>query len=104
MGQGLEEILIGTDPLRPDFSDRKSVTCKSAGLYCWKSGIGIAASAHLCTATAQCPYIEFLPAALSRRELVKDELQMLHGTISLPQKPGLGVGLNYEAIKKYEVV
>jgi len=44
--------------------------------HCWKSGIGIAASAHLCAATSCCPYIEFLPAELSesalRRELVAE--------------------------------
>lgn len=76
--------------------------------HCWKSGIGIAASAHLCAATACCPYIEFLPAELSesllRRELVIDELQMRNGTIALPQRPGLGIELNYEALQKYTVV
>lgn len=75
--------------------------------HCWKSGIGIAASAHLCAATAHCPYIEFLPAALSesplRRELVADELQMHHGIIPFPQKPGLGIELNRRALQKYEV-
>ena len=33
--------------------------------HCWKTGIGIAASAHLGFATACCPYIEYLPAQLS---------------------------------------
>lgn len=75
--------------------------------HCWKTGIGIAASAHLCAATAHCPYIEFLPAALSesalRRELVDDELQMVDGVIPLPQKPGLGIQLNADALKKFRV-
>jgi L-alanine-DL-glutamate epimerase-like enolase superfamily enzyme len=75
--------------------------------HCWKSGIGIAASAHLCAATACCPYIEFLPAELSesllRRELVVDELRMRDGVIALPQKPGLGVELNREALVQYQV-
>ncbi len=73
--------------------------------HCWKTGIGIAASAHLSAATAHCPYIEFLPAQLSesalRRELVRDELQMTDGVIPLPQKPGLGIELNYDAMKKF---
>ncbi|HYL42585.1 MAG TPA: mandelate racemase/muconate lactonizing enzyme family protein [Ktedonobacteraceae bacterium] len=76
--------------------------------HCWKSGIGIAASAHLCAATAHCPYIEFLPFELSesplRRELVTDELRMVHGSLLLPEKPGLGVELNKSALQKYEVV
>jgi L-alanine-DL-glutamate epimerase-like enolase superfamily enzyme len=75
--------------------------------HCWKSGIGIAASAHLCATTACCPYIEFLPAELCesglRRDLVADELRMTDGRIALPAKPGLGVELNMDAVGRYEV-
>ena len=73
--------------------------------HCWKTGIGIAATAHLSAATAHCPYIEFLPAALSeaplRRELVVDELQLVNGVVPLPRKPGLGVELNPEVVERY---
>jgi L-alanine-DL-glutamate epimerase-like enolase superfamily enzyme len=73
--------------------------------HCWKSAIGIAASAHLCAATAVCPFIEFLPAALSesilRSELVSQELTMEDGKIALPQKPGLGIELNMDAVRAY---
>ena len=75
--------------------------------HCWKSGIGIAASAHLCAASSCCPFIEFLPAELSesalRRELVAEELAMENGLLALPQRAGLGVELNLEALEKYEV-
>jgi L-alanine-DL-glutamate epimerase-like enolase superfamily enzyme len=40
---------------------------------------------------------------LLRRELVVDELRMRDGVIALPQKPGLGVELNREALVKYQV-
>ena len=74
--------------------------------HCWKTGIGITASAHLSAATAHCPYIEFLPAQLSesllRRELVIDELRMVDGQIPLPQLPGLGIELNLDAVDKYQ--
>jgi L-rhamnonate dehydratase len=73
--------------------------------HCWKTGIGIAASAHLCFANAHCPYIEFLPAALSesalRRELVIDDLELVDGQIALPNKPGLGIELNEEALERF---
>lgn len=73
--------------------------------HCWKSGIGIAASAHLAAATACCPYIEFLPAELSesalRQELVADELRLVDGVIPLPQRPGLGIELNLDALSKF---
>jgi L-alanine-DL-glutamate epimerase-like enolase superfamily enzyme len=75
--------------------------------HCWKSGLGIAASAHLAAAHGCCPYIEFLPVELSesplRRELLLDELPMRDGLIRLPDKPGLGVTLNREALRKYGV-
>ena len=75
--------------------------------HCWKTGIGIAAAAHLAAASPITPFIEFLPSELSesaiRRELVKDELRMENGKIALPSKPGLGIELNEVAIEKYKV-
>ncbi len=75
--------------------------------HCWKSGIGIAASAHLAAATACCPYVEFLPAELSesalRRELLVQELSLVGGKIRLPERPGLGVELNRAALEKFRV-
>ena len=76
--------------------------------HCWKTGIGIAATAHLAAVTAHCPYIEFLPAPLSeaplRRELVIEELFLTSdGHVPLPQRPGLGFELNWDAMKKYTV-
>jgi L-alanine-DL-glutamate epimerase-like enolase superfamily enzyme len=73
--------------------------------HCWKSAIGIAASAHLAAATACCPYIEFLPAELSesalRTSLVQNELKIVAGQIALPATPGLGIELNRDAVEKY---
>lgn len=75
--------------------------------HCWKTGIGIAASAQLAAITPHCPYIEFLPADLCdsvlRRDLVEDELQIVDGRISLPEKPGLGIELNAQAMSRYKV-
>ena len=75
--------------------------------HCWKTGIGIAASAHLSAICSNSPFIEFLPAALSesplRKELVQDELKMIDGNIALPQKPGLGVELNRESLERFKV-
>jgi L-rhamnonate dehydratase len=73
--------------------------------HCWKSGIGIAASAHLCMASEVCPYIEFLPAELCdsplRRELVVDNFEFRDGMIRLPDRPGLGIELNRDALRRY---
>lgn len=75
--------------------------------HCWKSGIGIAASAHLAAAVDHCPYIEFLPIELAesalRRELLVDDLAVVDGIITLPRKPGLGIELNRDALARYRV-
>ena len=73
--------------------------------HCWKSGIGIAASAHLVASTRQGAFLEFLPAELTesplRRELVADELTIVNGRIPLPEKPGLGVEVDPGALRKF---
>jgi L-alanine-DL-glutamate epimerase-like enolase superfamily enzyme len=74
--------------------------------HLWKSGISIAAAAHLAATTANCAYIEFLPKELCesalRRELVSDELRMVDGVIPLPQRPGLGIELNRGVLDRFE--
>lgn len=73
--------------------------------HAWKTGISIAAAAHLAAATPHCPYIEYLPAELStsalRREVVLDGLELRDGRITLPDKPGLGIDVNREALQRY---
>jgi L-alanine-DL-glutamate epimerase-like enolase superfamily enzyme len=73
--------------------------------HCWKSGIGIAASAHLAAACTNCPYIEFLPIELAesplRRELLKEDLTFRDGILRLPQSPGLGIELNRESMDRF---
>jgi L-alanine-DL-glutamate epimerase-like enolase superfamily enzyme len=75
--------------------------------HCWKTGIGIAASAHLAMATPNCPMIEFLAAEMCdsalRIELVEDPLTIANGVLTLKEKPGLGIELNMDAIEKYQV-
>jgi L-alanine-DL-glutamate epimerase-like enolase superfamily enzyme len=75
--------------------------------HCWKSALGIAASAHLSAISPACTYIEYLPHELTdsalRKDLVTEELPMVDGRIPLPTKPGLGVELNEDAIAKYRV-
>ena len=73
--------------------------------HLWKTGISIAAAAHLAAATPHCAFIEFLPASLCasalRKELVSDELRMIDGVVPLPVRPGMGVELNREALSRF---
>jgi len=74
--------------------------------HLWKTGISVAAAAHLAAAHPTCPYIEFLPAELSesalRKELLKVEYTMANGTIALSDRPGLGIEIDREAMERFE--
>jgi L-alanine-DL-glutamate epimerase-like enolase superfamily enzyme len=76
--------------------------------HCWKTGISISATAHLAFVTDHCAFIEYLPPQLCherlRRELAQEELALnADGTIPLPSKPGLGVEVDWDAVKRYKV-
>jgi L-alanine-DL-glutamate epimerase-like enolase superfamily enzyme len=75
--------------------------------HCWKTGISISATAHLGFVTPHCAFIEFLPAELCqetlRKELVEMELRIVDGQIQTPQKPGLGIELNWDAVRRFTV-
>jgi L-alanine-DL-glutamate epimerase-like enolase superfamily enzyme len=90
---------------------RVAMAARDKGLavvpHCWKSAIGIAASAHLAAVSPTCTYIEFLPRELADSSLRKDlcsvELPVVNGQIPLPTTPGLGVTINEDALVKYRV-
>jgi L-alanine-DL-glutamate epimerase-like enolase superfamily enzyme len=75
--------------------------------HCWKTGISLTATAHLAFATGHCPYIEYLPPQLCvetlRRELVEDGFEFRDGVILPPTRPGLGVTLNEDALRRFKV-
>jgi L-alanine-DL-glutamate epimerase-like enolase superfamily enzyme len=73
--------------------------------HAWKTGISVAAAAHLATVTPQMPFFEFLPADLCesqlRQELTADELEFRDGRLGIPARPGLGVEVNREAVERF---
>ncbi|HLJ87875.1 MAG TPA: mandelate racemase/muconate lactonizing enzyme family protein [Candidatus Angelobacter sp.] len=73
--------------------------------HCWKTGISVAATAHVAAASPNCPFIENLPAEVAhsrlRRELVNEELTIKDGRMDLPRRPGLGIELRSEAKNKF---
>jgi L-alanine-DL-glutamate epimerase-like enolase superfamily enzyme len=75
--------------------------------HCWKTGISISATAHLAFVTDHCAFIEYLPPQLCierlRRELAHEELVLDNGTIPLPVKPGLGVEIDHDVLRRYTV-
>lgn len=75
--------------------------------HAWKTGLTIAASAHLVAANENCTFTEFLPPTLShsplRSEVTVEELEFTDGELVIPDRPGLGVELNHEAMERYRV-
>ena len=73
--------------------------------HCWKTGIGVAATAHVAAASPNCRFMEFLPATVAysrlRKDLVIDELAIENGRIELPRRPGLGIELNESAVEEF---
>ncbi|TML70769.1 MAG: hypothetical protein E6G14_04575, partial [Actinobacteria bacterium] len=71
----------------------------------WKTGITIAATAHLAAVTPHMPFFEFVPQQVAesalRRDLVDDELELVDGRLALPRKPGLGIELNRDALERF---
>jgi L-alanine-DL-glutamate epimerase-like enolase superfamily enzyme len=74
--------------------------------HLWKTGISVAAAAHLAASSPNCPYIEFLSSELSesalRRYLLLDGPEMEGGSIRFPDKPGLGIDLDRDALQTFE--
>ena len=71
--------------------------------HAWKTGISVAAAAQLAMVTPHMPFFEFLPAELCesrlRKELVRDELVFSEGVLPVPERPGLGVELDRDALE-----
>jgi L-alanine-DL-glutamate epimerase-like enolase superfamily enzyme len=72
----------------------------------WKTGITVAATAHLAAVTPHLPFFEFVPPDMAesrlRRELVRDELVLRDdGTLALPQRSGLGLDLDRDALAAF---
>ena len=75
--------------------------------HCWKTSVSISATAHFAFNTPNCAFIEYLPPQLCveilRKELATEGFDYIDGKILPPTKPGLGIELNKDAIKKYQV-
>ena len=75
--------------------------------HCWKTSVSISATAHFAFSTPNCAFIEYLPPQLCveilRKELATEGFEYIDGKILPPTKPGLGIELNRDAIKKYQV-
>ncbi len=75
--------------------------------HSWNNMVGIAAAVHLAAVLPNMPYIEY-PVAFPNSPLISDLLVPpltpdSQGWIEVPKRPGLGVTLNEELIRRYRV-
>jgi len=72
--------------------------------HAFKTGILVAASIQMVAAIPNAPFLEFtVTESPLRKHLVVEPFVMKDGYVEVPQRPGLGVSLNPDIIKKYGV-
>jgi L-alanine-DL-glutamate epimerase-like enolase superfamily enzyme len=73
--------------------------------HAWKTGISVAVAAQLAAVTPHMPFFEFLPDELCesalRKELADPGLRFRDGVLGLPDRPGLGVELDRDALARF---
>lgn len=75
---------------------------KSVVLHNWASAISIAANVHLAAAMPMCPMLEYNQTFNPlRTELVVAPYVPQNGSFRLSEKPGLGIEVNEEALRRY---
>jgi len=68
----------------------------------WNTAIGLAADLHLSAAMPVARYVEYLTPCVYLDEIITEPFRPgAEGYLSIPDKPGLGVELNREALKRF---
>jgi L-alanine-DL-glutamate epimerase-like enolase superfamily enzyme len=74
--------------------------------HSWKTGITVAATAHLAAVTANMPFFECVPKDMAesalRRDLLRRGPDVTDGRFALPDAPGLGIELDEDALARFE--
>ena len=78
--------------------------------HAWTSGPGFVANLHVAASLPNCPYIEYAfdPPAFTIESLqgtIQEPLNIdPEGYVPVPQRPGLGIELNEEMIRRYRII
>lgn len=68
----------------------------------WNTAVGLAADLHLASAIPNTRFVEYLTGSPFIDELVEEPWKLdSHGFLQIPDRPGLGIRLNLDAIAKY---
>jgi galactonate dehydratase len=64
--------------------------------------VATAVNVHFAASTPNFLILEYIPDAHGpRREVVDEPIELIDGYLTIPEKPGLGIDLNQEALTKY---
>lgn len=89
---------------------RLSDIAEAAGIPCWHGsevdlGILEASYVHACAAARNCTLRSDIFGELVREnDLIREPLEIRDGCVRVPQKPGLGVEVDLNAVEKYRTV
>src|SRR4051794_25863858 len=68
----------------------------------WNTAVGLAADLHLSAAVPVARYVEYLTPCVYLDELIAEPFRPdAEGYLTIPEKPGLGIELNREALKRF---
>ena len=71
--------------------------------HTWGDGVALAASVHLSAALKDCIVMEFdYTCNPLREELLREPFEVENGYLIPPEKPGLGIELNQEALQRFD--
>jgi D-galactarolactone cycloisomerase len=70
----------------------------------WNTAVGLAADLHLTAAMPVARYVEYLTPSPYLDEIIAEPFRVdAEGYLPIPTKPGLGIELNREAMKRFGV-
>jgi L-alanine-DL-glutamate epimerase-like enolase superfamily enzyme len=70
----------------------------------WNTAIGLAADLQLAAAMPVASYVEYLTPSPYMEEIITEPFQVdAEGYLPIPDRPGLGIELNREALKRYGI-
>jgi L-alanine-DL-glutamate epimerase-like enolase superfamily enzyme len=72
--------------------------------HAFRTGVLVAACLHLIAAIPNSAFLEFsVTDSALRRELLAEPFKAVKGRVAVPTKPGLGIEINPETVKKYGI-
>ncbi len=72
--------------------------------HCWSTDILVAATLHFIATVHDCPYLEFNATANPlKTDLAADPIALVNGIAQVPTKPGLGIELREDTIKRFRI-